>query len=131
MSLVSRFNWTDSPHLAARALLLPRMHRRPAHRDSAAAREAKACDESCLKGLVDTYLDALSKHQPSLVPTAPRYRHTENGARTPSGEALWVTFNSFGKYRHHVADPQTGGTATLFRWWKTTSYLSPTCLRSV
>jgi hypothetical protein len=85
----------------------------PLAASAAAAQGAKACDESCLKGFMDAYLDALSKHQPSLVPTAPYYRYTENGARIPLGEALWVTFNSFGKYRHDVADPQTGGIATF------------------
>ncbi|MDB6012213.1 MAG: hypothetical protein JWL65_4463 [Gammaproteobacteria bacterium] len=85
----------------------------PLAASSATAQGANACDESCLKGFMDVYLDALSKHQPSLVPTAPHYRYTENGARIPLGEALWVTFNSFGKYRHDVADPQTGGIATF------------------
>ena len=80
---------------------------------SAAAQGAKACDESCLKGFMDTYLDALSKHQPALVPAAPHYRYTENGAQIPLGEALWVTLNSLGKYRHDIADPQTGGIATF------------------
>jgi hypothetical protein len=71
-----------------------------------------ACDEACLKGFMDTYLDALAKHDPSLVPTAAHYRYTENGAQIPLGEALWFTFNSYGKYRHDVSDPQTGGIAT-------------------
>jgi hypothetical protein len=77
------------------------------------AKAAAACDESCLKGFMDTYLDALNRHDPSLVPTAPHYRYTENAAQIPLGEALWVTFNSFGKYRHDVADPETGGIATF------------------
>ena len=81
--------------------------------NAAAAQEASVCDEACLKGFMDTYLDALGKHDPSLVPTAPHYRYTENGAQIPLGEALWVTFNSLGKYRHDVADPQTGGIATF------------------
>jgi hypothetical protein len=71
------------------------------------------CEEVCLEGFMDTYLDALGKHDPSLVPTAPHYRYTENGAQIPLGEALWVTFNSLGKYRHDVADPGTGGIATF------------------
>lgn len=77
-----------------------------------ASAAAEACDESCLKGFMDTYLDALSRHQPSLVPVAAHYRYTENGARIELGEALWVTFNSLGNYRHNVSDPQTGGIAT-------------------
>ena len=46
-----------------------------------AAGGADACDEGCLKGVMDTYLDALSKHDPSLVPVAAHYRYTENGAQ--------------------------------------------------
>ena len=72
-----------------------------------------SCDEPCLKGFMDIYLDALGKHDPTLVPTASHYRYTENGARIRLGEALWVTFNSLGKYRHDVADPVTGGIATF------------------
>src|SRR6202046_4279235 len=76
-----------------------------------AAERADACDEGCLKGVMDTYLDALSKHDPSLVPVAAQYRYTENGAQISLGEALWVTFNSYGKFRHDVYDPETGGGA--------------------
>jgi hypothetical protein len=83
------------------------------HGTAAQAREtADKCDESCLKGVMDTYLDALSKHDPSLVPVAAHYRYTENGAQISLGEALWVTFNSYGKYRHDVFDTETGGIAT-------------------
>ena len=81
--------------------------------NAAGTQQASTCDEACLKGFMDTYLDALNKHDPSLVPTAAHYRYTENGAQIPLGEALWVTFNSFGKYRHDVADPETGGIATF------------------
>jgi hypothetical protein len=77
-----------------------------------AAQTAGGCDESCLRGVMDTYLDALSKHDPSLVPVAQHYRYTENGAQISLGEALWVTFNSYGKYRHDVFDTETGGIAT-------------------
>jgi hypothetical protein len=70
------------------------------------------CDEACLKGFMDVYLDALAKHDPALVPTAAHYRFTENGAAIPLGEALWITFDSYGKYRHDVADPTTGGIAS-------------------
>src|SRR6202167_914799 len=77
-----------------------------------AADRADGCDEGCLKGVMDTYLDALSKHDPSLVPVAAHYRYTENGAQVSLGEALWVTFNSYGKYRHDVYEPETGGIAT-------------------
>jgi hypothetical protein len=76
------------------------------------AERAGGCDEGCLKSFMDTYLDALSKHDPTLVPVAADYRYTENGAQIAIGDALWVTFNSYGKYRHDVYDTETGGIAT-------------------
>ncbi len=79
---------------------------------AATAQAVPSCDEACLKGFMDTYLNALSKHDPSAVPVATHYRYTENAAQLRLGEALWVTFNSLGPYRHDVADPQTGGIAS-------------------
>ncbi len=78
----------------------------------AAAAKAAGCGEACLKGVMDKYLDALSKHDPSLLPVSANYRYTENGARLKLGEGLWATFNSWGKYRHDVYDPETGGVAS-------------------
>jgi hypothetical protein len=77
-----------------------------------ATETAPDCDERCLKGFMDAYLEALARHDPSAVPVAAHYRYTENGARVALGEALWVTFNSYGKYRHDVFDPATGGVAS-------------------
>jgi len=71
------------------------------------------CDETCLKGVMDGYLQALSRHDASSLPLAAHYRYTENGAQLELGkEALWVTFNSYGPYRHDVFDPKTGGVAS-------------------
>jgi hypothetical protein len=77
-----------------------------------AAPSSGGCDEACLKGNMDAYLDALEKHDPSRVPVAAHYRYTENGAQIQLGDALWVTFNSYGKYRHDVYDTETGGVAS-------------------
>jgi hypothetical protein len=79
---------------------------------SSAAPSSGACDEACLKGMMDGYLNALEKHDPSLAPVAVHYRYTENGAQIQLGDALWVTFNSYGKYRHDVYDTETGGVAS-------------------
>jgi hypothetical protein len=74
---------------------------------------AAACDEACLKGIMDHYLAALATHDPAGVPLAAHYRYTENGAQLTLGqEALWVTFNGYGPYRHDVFDPQSGGVAS-------------------
>jgi hypothetical protein len=76
------------------------------------ARAATACQQRCLKGFMDAYLNALAHHDPAAVPVAAHYRYTENGAAIKLGEALWVTFGSFGKYRHDFYDPSTGGVAS-------------------
>jgi hypothetical protein len=76
--------------------------------------QERACDEACLKGFMDAYLQALARHDPSALPLAARYRYTENGAELDLGkEGLWITFNSYGPYRHDVFDPSTGGVATF------------------
>jgi hypothetical protein len=82
---------------------------------AASARERKQpCDEACLKSFMDAYLQALAAHDASALPLAPHYRYTENGAELELGqEGLWVTFNSYGPYRHDVFDPSTGGVATF------------------
>jgi hypothetical protein len=90
--------------LAGAALIVP------AH--AMAADKSGTCDQACLKGFMDSYLDALAKHDPSLVPVAAHYRYTENGAQVSLGDVLWVTFNSYGSYRHDVSDPETGGIAS-------------------
>ncbi|MGC2418270.1 MAG: hypothetical protein WA434_11025 [Candidatus Acidiferrales bacterium] len=73
----------------------------------------QTCDEACLKGFMDGYLQALAAHDSSRLPLAEHYRYTENGAELELGkEGLWVTFNSYGPYRHDVFDPSTGGVAT-------------------
>jgi hypothetical protein len=61
---------------------------------SGAAPRSGACDEDCLKGMMDAYLNALEKHNSSLVPVAAHYRYTENGAQIQLGDALWVTSHS-------------------------------------
>jgi len=98
---LAAFTWT----LAAAPLLAP-----PSAARAAAA--SAECDEACLKGFMDTYLHALAAHDPRGVPVAAHYRYTENGAQLALGEALWVTFNSYGPYRHDVFDPETGGVAS-------------------
>jgi hypothetical protein len=80
---------------------------------TANAANALACDRECLKGFIDTYMDALSHHDPSHLPLAASARFTENGAPVPLGEALWVTFTKPLPYRHYFADPQSGQVAAF------------------
>jgi hypothetical protein len=80
---------------------------------TAFAQDGGTCDEQCLKGFMDSYLDALVAHDPSAVPVAADYRYTENGAEVRLGEALWGTIKALGAYRHDVYEPETGGVATF------------------
>jgi len=70
------------------------------------------CDEGCLKGQMDRYLQALQAHDPTRLKVAPDVRFTENGVAIPLGEALWVTFSSLGSYRHDFFDPASGAVAS-------------------
>ncbi len=72
-----------------------------------------ACDRTCLKGFIDTYIDALAHHDPARLPVTANVRFTENGAQVPLGEALWVTFTKPLAYRHYFADTQTGQVAAF------------------
>ena len=72
-----------------------------------------ACDRACLRGFIDTYIDALSHHDPARLPVTANVRFTENGAQVPLGEALWVTFTKPLAYRHYFADTQTGQVAAF------------------
>jgi hypothetical protein len=109
--------------LAAAVLILPAamLLLAPRHAARAAAAPA-ACDESCLQGFMNAYLQALAKHDPTAVPVAAHYRYTENGAQISLGEALWVTFNSYGPYRHDVFDPDTGGVVSYLSMTENREY---------
>ena len=76
---------------------------------SAAPKAKPGCDEACLKGFMDGYLDALAAHDAKRLPVAAKVRFTEDGVAIPLGEALWVTISGLGQYRHYYYDPTTGG----------------------
>jgi hypothetical protein len=54
------------------------------------AQVANPCDRACMTGLVDQYLAAMVKHDPSGLPLAKGVRYTENTAEIQVGEGLWV-----------------------------------------
>jgi hypothetical protein len=70
------------------------------------------CDQACLKSMMDGYLQALQRHDPSGLPLAPNVRFTENGVAIALGEALWVTISDLGHYRHDFFDTANGGVAS-------------------
>jgi hypothetical protein len=70
-----------------------------------------ACDRACLKGMLETYLDALTKRDPTKLPTAQFAKFTENGAVMFPGEGLWKTATGVTPYRLYVLDPEGGQAA--------------------
>jgi len=71
-------------------------------------RDASECDATCLEGFVDSYLDAMLAHDPSLLPLSRGVRFTENTVPLNLGEGLWTTAGSLGPYRIVSSDPRTG-----------------------
>ncbi len=49
-----------------------------------------SCDRACMQGLVDQYLAALVKHDPSGLPLSRGVRFTENTIELKLGEGLWI-----------------------------------------
>jgi hypothetical protein len=68
------------------------------------------CDRVCLQGVVDSYLDAMAKHDPSKLPLAASVKFTENGREMKLGEGFWKTAGS-ATYRLYALDPQSGDAA--------------------
>ena len=77
---------------------------------TAAALEAGNCDRACLQGVVDSYLDAMAKHDPSKLPVAASVKFTENGKGLKLGEGFWKTAGA-STYRLYALDPKAGDAA--------------------
>jgi hypothetical protein len=54
------------------------------------ARSDHPCDRACLQAMVDQYIAAMVKHDPSRLPLTSDYKYTENTAAMPLGDGLWV-----------------------------------------
>ena len=72
-----------------------------------------ACDRACLEGFVDQYLDAVTAHDPKLVPLAKNVKFTENGQKLVIPDGLWNSMVGKGTYRLFVDDPQAGSVAFI------------------
>ena len=68
-----------------------------------------SCDRACLLGIADTYLAALTAHDPSKAPLAPNARFTEQSQTLKVGEGLWRTVTQGPTaFKLPVADPVAG-----------------------
>jgi hypothetical protein len=72
-----------------------------------------ACDRACLEGFVDQYLDAVTAHDPKLVPLAKNVKFTEDGQKLVIPDGLWNSMVGKGTYRLFVTDPQAGSVAFI------------------
>jgi len=73
----------------------------------AAGASATGCDRACLQGFIDSYFDALAKHDPSRLPVAASVKFTENGRELKLGEGFWKTAGQ-SSYRLYALDPAAG-----------------------
>jgi len=73
---------------------------------------APSCDRACMTGLVDQYLAAVVKHDPSGLPLSPGVRFTENTAEIKIGDGLWVSASEAPTtFKIYAVDPATSQVA--------------------
>ena len=70
----------------------------------------QTCDRACLKGLIDSYLDAMASHDASKLPITASAKFTENGKVAKLGEGFWKTAGA-STYRLYALDPSHGDAA--------------------
>jgi hypothetical protein len=78
---------------------------------AASAATNKACDRACLTSTLDTYLQAVLKHDPSAAPLAGSYRHTENALNKALGKGIWESASALGKVQRRYIDTVSGQAA--------------------
>src|SRR5689334_189833 len=77
----------------------------------AAAGHASAqttCDRSCLRTMLDQYLQAIVKHDPKAAPLIVGFRQTENAVNVSPGGGVWKTVTGLGKMQRRYVDDVSG-----------------------
>src|SRR6476646_10718671 len=69
---------------------------------------AATCDRGCLRKTLDTYLEAVLKHDPSKATLDAAFRYTENSMVVAPGEGLWKTATALGKVQRRYGDAVNG-----------------------
>lgn len=91
-----RFNhWAACAALAAIAASNPALAQR-------------ACDRACLRGMLDSYLQAVITHDPAKAPLVIGFRQTENAINVQPGKGVWQSVTGLGKVQRRYFDPVTG-----------------------
>ena len=89
---------------------------------SGAAAIPGGCDRICLTGILEQYLGALARHQPTGAPLASNLKFTENTVKIPVGEGLWLGVTEAATtFRLSAIDASTGqiGFYGLLKAWGT------------
>lgn len=73
---------------------------------------AQTCDRNCLRDTVSSYLNALVKHDPSMLAVTDSVRFTEDTRELKLGEGLWQTIDSLAGFRQDILDEQKGVAGT-------------------
>src|SRR6187549_2826851 len=69
------------------------------------------CDRACLRTMLDQYLNAVSKHDPSAAPLMVGFRQTENAVAVRLGTGMWKSMTGLGKLQRRYLDPVSGQAA--------------------
>ena len=78
------------------------------------ASDGWSCTRKCLVDIMDQYLDALAKNDPSGVPLAEDVMLVENTEKTPLGKGLWGTATGGPTdFKIYTADPDAGEVAFM------------------
>ena len=99
--------------------------------DAARAQEMHApatCDRQCLYQVMDGYLAALKRRDPSGLRWAAQVKNTENNVELRIGDGLWGTITSLDSYEMRFADP-VEGQVTIFGVLEETTTKAPYATR--
>jgi hypothetical protein len=72
---------------------------------------AQDCDRACLKDMLDRYLSAVIKHDPSAAPLMVGFRQTENAVAVRLDTGVWKSVTGLGKLQRRYFDPVSGQAA--------------------
>ena len=75
---------------------------------SSTAFAQNTCDRACLRTMLDQYLAAVVKHDPSAAPLVVGFRQTENAVNVLPGNGVWKTVTGLGKVQRRYLDPVSG-----------------------
>ncbi len=80
---------------------------------AAQGKQSGSCDRACLEDTVNQYLAAMVAHNPAKAPFAKSYKLTENIAKLPPTEGLWLNASGLSDYKIYIADPKEGQIAFI------------------